>query len=725
MVKEFFSKINILAPTKENHKKRMKLRYIYLFLLTIALSSCGITLEDANRAYDLYRFDEAASMYEELYKEKDRDKAERAAIAFKAAESYREQNKWRDAERWYEKAIRRGYPNPEVYYQLAMMQVAQEKGDDAIENFKKYKEKLPGAKEKANEGIEKVRRYEDWRNDTTRYVVEKADRVSSRKNDFAPSYFKNRENLVFTSDREVEGGSNDEYRWTGFPFSDIFIAEWDQKREWYGDTKQLEGNINTEFNEGVTSFDKRGRKIYYTQCNGPEGEKTNCRIMVARKRGRKAFKDPEKLPFCEDSTVNYANPSIAKNGKKIFFTANLEDSRGGRDLYVSHYVSRSRTWGDPVNLGDKINTKYDESFPYIYNNDKLYFSSKGHNSVGGYDIFVTEWDGESWSEPENLKYPINGPTDDFGLVLTENGNQGHFSSNRDRGTDDIYGFFLKELNFYLSGKVYNSKTGDSVANSVVKLASNKMENPDTVHTNKFGEYEFELKPKSRYEIDATKEEFFRSQKKFLATVGYEYSRSFKRDLEIEPYPPKEIEIKGIYYALDSAYISDSSKKALDSLVNIMKANPTIKIELRSHTDCRAPKDYNRKLSQRRADSAVDYLRRNGIDSARMVPEGYGEDSLVNNCRCEDGEGPGLECTEAEHQENRRTTFKIISTDYQPERPELNEEGLEEEDAEEGDAEEEENSGSDTQDMDESGGMDSENPEGGSNSPPGDSSPDNN
>ncbi len=660
----------------------MRLSYTLFFLMLLLLSSCGPTLEDANRAYDLYRFEKASSMFEELYGEDGRDKLERAAIAFKAAESYRQQNNWRKAERWFESAIRRGYPNPEVYYKLAMMQTYQKKGDDAIENFEKYKEKLPGAKEKANEGIAKVRRFEDWKTDTSRFVAKKLSRLNSRQNDYAPSYLGGKETMVFTSDRKIEEGSSTEYRWTGLPFSNIFIAEWDQKREWYGDIKQIPGNVNSDFNEGKTSFNNRGRKIYYTQCNGPKGNKTNCRIMVARKRGGNKFKSPEKLPFCKDSTVNYTNPSISKNGEKMFFSCNLRDSRGGRDIYVSHYVSQSRTWGDPVNLGDKINTEEDESFPYVYKNDKLYFASKGHNSVGGYDIFVSEWDGENWSEPENLKYPINGPTDDFGIAFTEEGNVGHFSSNRDRGTDDIYGFYLKELNFVLTGTVYNSKTGDSIPNSVVSLSSNKTNEPDTVHTDKYGEYRFELPKNTRFEVDATKEKFFKSQKKFVSTIDYDYSREFNRDLKIEPYPPKEIEIEGIYYGLDSANIRPRSAEALDSLVTILKENPTIKIELRSHTDCRAPKDYNRDLSQRRADSVVDYLSRNGVDSARMVPEGYGEDSLVNDCRCENNQGPGLECTEEEHQENRRTTFKIISTDYEPDRPTLSEEDIDKESKEE-------------------------------------------
>ena len=648
----------------------MQFRYILFIPLLLILASCKVTLEEANRAYDLYRFDKAASMYEKLY-DQDRDKTEKAAIAFKAAESYRKKNEWRRAEVWYNRAIRRGYSDPKVYYQKARMQNLQENFEDAIETYNKYKKKAPGKKAKAEKGIAQVKRYREWKNDSTRYTVEEVQRLNSRESDFAPSYLGDRNTMVFTSDRPNPENDED-YRWTGRKFTDIYKAKWDRRRKYYSEIKPMGGDVNTPFNEGVTTFAKRGRKMYYTQCNGPEGEKTNCRIMVASRQGASGYGDQEKLPFCKDSTVNYANPSVSGNGKRLFFSSNMEGGEGGRDLYVSHYVSRSRTWGEPVNLGDKINTKGDESFPFMYKNKKLYFASTGHNSMGGYDIFVSEWDGENWSEPENLRYPINSPADDFGIVFTENGNQGHFSTNRGGNNDNIYSFFLKELKFYLSGVVTNSKTGDTVRNATVKLASNKFNSPDSVVTGPDGQYEFKLPKNARFEVDAKKAKFFRSQKKFVSTKGYEYSREFIRNLSIEPYPPKEIEIEGIYYGLDSATIRPRSAKALDSLVKILRTNPTIKIELRSHMDCRAPKDYNRDLSQRRADSVVDYLIRNGIDSARLVPKGYGESKLVNNCSCENGKGPGTECTEKQHQQNRRTTFKILSTNYEPDRPELEE-----------------------------------------------------
>ena len=261
-------------------------------------------------------------MYEKLYDEKE-DNTVRATVAFRAGESYRQKNDWMEAERWYQKAIRRNYSDPEVYYQLARVQNLQEDFEDAIENYKKYIENAPGKEERGKEGIERVNRFKKWKSDSTRYVVEEADRLNTRENDYAPSYLGDREELVFTSDRENDK-FNDEDRWTGKPFANVYKAKWDRRREYYDDIKLMEGDINTEFNEGVTSFSKRGRKLYYTQCNGPEGEIANCRVMVARRQGGRGYGEPEKLPFCTDSTINYANPSVSRNGKKILLSSNMK-----------------------------------------------------------------------------------------------------------------------------------------------------------------------------------------------------------------------------------------------------------------------------------------------------------------------------------------------------------------------------------------------------------------
>lgn len=658
----------------------MKRHFLILFVFPILLSGCGLfqsaSIEEANKQFDLYRFAEAVKMYEELYESDDVKTEEKAVIAFKTAQSYSKMNKWRRAASWYKRAINRGYQDPEIHYAYGNVLKHQEDYDQALEQYKKFKEARPGDP-RADQSIKSIDLNKKWDKEGTRYVVEEEKELNSRANDYAPAYRRNERNLFFTSDRPSEEGNDDKYRWTGMNFTDIYKADWSRRQEKWGNIKRIEGDVNTEYNDGVASFNDRGSKLYYTQCNGNEGEEYNCKIYVASKRGS-GWSNPQILPFCdnpEDSMVKFGHPSLSDDGKKLFFSSDREEGQGGRDIYVSHYVSRSRTWGEPTNLSAKINTEGNEMFPFIHGNDKLYFASDGHAGLGGLDIFVSEWDGESWSEPENLKKPINSSADDFGIIYNDEGKEGHFSSNRGGQVDNIYSFRLKPLVFTLSGTVYNERNDEPMKNATVSLRSNISDAPDTVNTDSTGYYEYDLEPKAHYEVDANKLDFFSSNRKLVSTMGLEISKDFERDLYLQPQPTEEIRIEGIYYGLDSANIRPESAQALDSLVQILEYNPGITIELRSHTDCRASKDYNRDLSQRRADSVVNYLVKNDIDSARLEPEGYGEDSLVNNCRCENGQGPGLDCTEEEHQENRRTTFKILSTDYEPAVEEIPEEDL--------------------------------------------------
>lgn len=646
----------------------------FLALLSVPffISSCklGATLEKADKAYKLYKFHEAADMYERVYSSQETDEA-KAAVAFKAAESYRRMRDFRRAERWYRRAIRLGYDDPKIYFYYGQVMKQQEDFEDAKEQFNKMKKKAPG-NPKAVMGLKSLEIYEDLKNAETRFVVDDARRLNSSNNDYAANYAGTNENtVIFTSDRENTEG-NKTYEWTGLPYSDLFSTEWDRRREKWQDPKPLEGTVNTDYNEGVASFDKRGREMYYTQCNGPDGEEDHCRIMVAKQRGRE-WKDPKKLPFCTDTTVNYGHPTLSRNGKRLYFSSDMPGGYGKHDIYVSHYVSRSRTWGDPVNLGPAINTEGDELFPYLYKNNRLYFASDGQIGMGGLDIFVSEFDGENWSEPENLKYPVNSHGDDFAIVFNEKGDKGFFSSNREGRGDDIYTFYMIPKECALTGVVYNLKTKKPVKNATVTLYSNRKNfKPVTLKTGKDGKYLFDEKFDCdfQYEVNANKDKFFASPREYVSATNVEVSKTFERDLYIDPFPIQSIKLEGIYYGLDSFNLRPKSIPVLDSLVKVLTQNPNIVVELASHTDCRATYKYNDTLSQKRAQSVVTYLVDNGIDSLRLVPKGYGERELVNNCSCEDGEGPGIDCTEKEHQQNRRTTFGILRTDYQPKEEEI-------------------------------------------------------
>lgn len=640
-----------------------------LLLLLLMVGACkGPSLEKANKLYEDLKFYEAADMYEEVYKKKS-DQKVKAKVAMQAAESYRQTDEWRKAQLWYTRAIRMGHNEPEAYYNLGEMYRYQEDFDMAREQFETLLKEHPG-NELGKQGLELLDLVEELTDGVTRFNVDVERRLNSTSNDFAPTYYKrSTEALVFTSDRE-DGVSKKDFGWTGKKFTDLYISNWNKRTERWEKPELLPGEVNSPFNDGVATFNSRGNEIYYTQCNDPDGEGYNCKIMVARKKGQE-WGEGEALPFCTDSTVRYGHPSLSPDGKKLFFTSTQEEGGfGGRDIWVSFYVSRSRTWGDPINLGPTINTEKDEMYPYALDDTTLYFASNGHPGLGGLDIFVSYGKAEEWSEPQNLKAPINSTGDDFGIVFNEDQHKGHFSTNRGGRGDNIYNFFIEPLVFTLSGTVYDERTNEPLDSALIDFISINEEGEEEeiyIFTDEEGKYSKDLEVNMTYKLNADKDGYFASDVKTLATIDQPMSKDFVRDFELMRQPTTEIELEGILYDLDEATLRPESIPVLDSLVEILQLNPTIVIELASHTDCRATRQYNQKLSQRRAESVVNYLVDSaGINPERLEAQGYGEDSLLNDCACEDGVGPGLECSEEEHQMNRRTTFRVLRTDFMSE-----------------------------------------------------------
>lgn len=654
----------------------MKIKKLSLlgFVLALIISFTGCkntaTMEKANEAYDLYQFTNAISMYKKVVKKEKNPRRKREAN-FKIAECYRKMNSYQKAEQFYQKAIKAKYPDPIAIYWYADMMRRQEKFEDAIIQFKNYIKENP-ADPKGQEGVESCERAIQWKKENTRYVVENFKILNSKYNDFSPVYYKNFA-MIFSSDREESVGK-DLYSWTGLRHVDLWIST-PQK----GNRKNIklekpvtldaEGTVNTRYNDGTACFDKKMNTMYYTQCNGYKGKEPNCRIFKVSKKGE-VWDEPELLQFCNDSAANYGHPSLSPDGKKLYFSSNMKGGYGQHDIWVSTLVSKGKVWGDPVNLGPIINTAGEEMYPFIYTDNKtLYFSSDGHKGIGGLDVyFSVKSDTGNWSEPVNMKSPINSGSDDFSIIVEAGGTKtkgykGYLASDRpgSRG-DDIYNFYMTPLKFNLSGTVYNDKTKEVVPNATVFLKY--LDTTLSVKSDRSGFYKFKLDPDVGYDVWAIKDQFFDSKEDTVSTIGLEFSQDFKRDLYLFPFLDTTFELEGIYYDLDKWNLRPESVKVLDSLYNILIKHPYIVIEIGSHTDCRASYAYNDTLSKKRAQSVVDYLIYKGIPMDRMEPHGYGErDLAIKKCACENNEGEGMNCTEEEHQANRRTTFKVLRSDY--------------------------------------------------------------
>ena len=675
---DFFNKI----ASNRVYRNQMQMRKSYILLtlmigMTSALlflSSCSKkgSLSAAREAYEKKEYFVAGDNYRKVYSSS-KKKDDRIEASYKAAECYRLMNDNKNAESWYLKAIKLDPKNSDAQLKLAQAKKKNQDFEKAIIEFKNYQKMSPSEPVDVERQIKGCENALKWKNEKTRYIVENVKGLNTRWQDFGAVFFK-KDQLYFTSDRE-KGVSNNVYGWTGNAHTDIYMVTYKKDKKnpnnityqlpVLADKKVLNGKIN----EGAMCFDSRSTMMVLTRCNySNNGKGKKCQLYTSNISGTE-WSEPALIPFSTDS-FNCGQPTLSKDGQIMYFSSDMPGGQGGKDIWMTTYSKRSRSWGDPVNLGPTVNTDEDEMFPFIHEDGTLYFSSNGHTGLGGLDIFYTKGEGTDWSEPINMKSPVNSGADDFSIIVEKDKESGYFSSNRDggRGQDDIYRFYMNPLVFNLSGVVRNQKTKEVLKNAVVTITSSNDTGKFVLKTDESGSYKLKLKTKTDYELFAAKQYFYDSKQAYQTTKGLEVSTDLVQDFELIPFNfDSLIKLEGIYYDLDKADLRPVSRQILDTLIYTLNKYPNLRIELGSHTDCRADSAYNIGLSQRRADSAVAYLISRGIDSLRLVSKGYGENSLVNHCACE-GNDESIEarkCTEEEHQLNRRTTVKFLDLNYNP------------------------------------------------------------
>ncbi|MBI1184095.1 OmpA family protein, partial [bacterium] len=492
--------------------------------------------------------------------------------------------------------------------------------------------------------------------------IEAVEDLNSQYNDYAPVFA--HDQLYFTSDREESTGGL-KYPKLGTYFSDIYAAPLDENG-FFEKAKPLGNSINTDLNEGMARFSADGDVMVFTQCCGAGFDSSCAMLLSVRERGN--WSKPEVIDFGIEGDYIFGQATLSADGKTLVFVSNIPGGYGGHDLYISH--KQANKWGKPENMGAKINSAGDEMFPYLLDDNTLYFSSNGHPGFGALDIFKAVKRKNGWRNPANLLPPINSGGDDFGITFKNpegEQNEGYFSSNRvgSQG-DDIYHFsIITPPLCRLCGTVYDNKSKKPLANSTVYLTDLSSNKTVYIETDDKGQYCMKLLYEKEYKLDAYMK-YYTNNKEIprINTHGLNFQKDFKQDFYLDKWTVDEIEIEGILYDLDKADLRPESKVILDSLASILKIHYYLVVELSSHTDCRGSEDYNLALSQRRAESCVNYLISKGISRDRMIAKGYGETKLLNDCACEDGEGKGLDCTEAQHQQNRRTSFQILRTDFE-------------------------------------------------------------
>ncbi len=643
--------------------------------------------EDADRIFVTENYFAALDAYKKAYP-KEKKKSEKARILFRIGECYRYMQNNVQAEVWYVKAEAGEYADPMLYARMGQVLMKQAKYDEAMEAYRKAVAGGNGeAKQLAEMGIESCEKAVTLDKNPTRYVVKNEVQLNTKFFDYAPYYGdKKFESLIFSSSRPGASGNaiDDIY---GESFADLYKTERDNKGKWAA-PQPLGITINTEHSEGAAAMNKKFSELYFTRCEFEKKKPHGCQIYMARSQG-KDWAEATLLDFGVDDSTTVGQPFVVDDDL-IIYASDMMGGQGGIDLWYIRYEKKTKVWGPPVNLGPGINTPGDEMFPFWREEDgMLFFASDGHVGMGGLDIFKAESNGElKWKNPENMGSPINSASNDFSIIWEKEEDRGYFSSDRPggKGGDDIWSFMMPPLIAKIEGTVTDVETKEPLGNVKVKLIGTDGSIGETT-TDPTGHYEFEARENGdRYvlentsytiEVNASEPADLPSGEKHRylgakgqeTTVGMKESTAFVHDFALVCADcEKDIKMPKVLYPVAKwdLLVNEevNSKDSLQFLYDILVENEVIIIELAAHTDTRGNDKANQVLSQKRAQTCVDYLIERGIARERMVPVGYGESKPIIS----DEEIAALPTDEERlvaHQKNRRTVFRVLSWDYIP------------------------------------------------------------
>jgi peptidoglycan-associated lipoprotein len=648
------------------------------FLFSADIMAQQDFFKDAETAFTNKEFFNAIALYKKAYT-KERKFETKALIIFRTGECYRSIGDFKQSEAWYFKAIKANYTNPKAKLYLADAKRAQGKYDEAIVEYNNYKAEVP-SDPRGEAGVKASELAKEWTSKPTLYNIDNVTLINTKDREFSPCFVDRKYNKIyFTSTRPGVKG-NDFDATIGEFYSDIFETSVDKKGVWSTPVALIEP-VNTKNNEGLTSITKKGDAMYFTRCV-PVSNKVVYNQLWSSVRKGNAWGEPEKLPFCND-TNKFAAPAISDDGMTLFFSSDLPGGQGENDIWMAKFDKKEKKWGAPINLGTEINTAGNEVFPYIHDDKTLYFSSDGHLGMGGLDIFKAESVAEdSWGNVKNMNYPLNSPSDDFGIIFESNKERGYLTSNREgtKGLDDIWSFVLPPLLFSIEGVILDSKFKEPIEGVTVKLQGSDGTTVE-LKTDANGVYKFAenpaggryVNPNTSYVVSTqvgndvitknSKYGFVNSSERWTeTTVGEKESKVFKGHNFSLTSIEKFIKFPDVLYDLGKSTLRAEAQDSLLFLYQTLLDNPTFVIELSAHTDSRGSDVENMKLSEARAKACYDFLVAKGISAARVIPKGYGEKALLITDK-QINVMKTIQEKEAAHQKNRRTVFSVLRKDY--------------------------------------------------------------
>ncbi|MFH6999692.1 OmpA family protein [Flavobacterium sp. FlaQc-57] len=618
-------------------------------------------VNSADKKYDNYAYIDAIKTYERIaekgYKSED--------IFKKLGNSYYFNSDFEGSAKWYGELFAMNTTvEPEYYYRYAQSLKSTGQTDKAnkiLDEFSaKFKNDNRGKLFKEN-----VNYLDQIKANSGRYKIEDAG-INSKYSDYSSFVYDNK--IYFASARDTGNFSQRKHKWTGEYFTNLYVADVDPTTGSSAKVNKFKTSINTRFHESSPVFTKDGKTVYFTRnnyVNGKKGKDDNKITLVKIYKGTLENNkwNITELPFDSDN-YSTAHPALSPDEKTLYFASDMPGTFGQSDIYKVSINTNG--YGSPENLGKTINTEGKETFPYVTSENEIYFASDGRPGLGGLDVFVGQIENNGTiSNIQNVGSDINSPKDDFAYIIDPATRRGYFSSNKDggQGSDDIYKFLetrrLKCLQ-ELTGIITDSETNVILPGTKVTLYDNQSVIKNNTISDSNGSYSFAVECGKTYNVRAEKEDY--TTKEVSVTIG---KITGKTNLPIALDKSickvtvgddlgKCFGIKMIYFDLDKSNIRSEAALDLEKILDVLNNNPKMKLDIRSHTDSRATFKYNEALSDRRAKSTIQWLVKNGIAPNRLTGKGYGETQLVNGC------SDGVNCTEEQHQMNRRSEFIITA-----------------------------------------------------------------
>ena len=656
---------------------RRQFTILCAIVATLLLAGCGAdqAMKKGDKFYAVGEYYDAAAQYRKAYTQTPSKERElKGQRAMKLAECYRRILLTNKAITAYNNAVRYKQDDSLTHFYLGQLHLKNGNYKEAARQFQTAMDSLPQSDphwQLAKTGLHSAQMVPQWKKETSPYTVKRENQFNSRRAEFSPMLAgDDNEQLFFTSTRNQAQG--DEYSGiTGSKAADIFMAQKDDKGKW-GKPQAIDSELNSAFDEGVCCFSPDGRTMYLTQCK-TDANYPRFATIVASSRSDATWSKPTEITISKDTLTSFAHPAVSPDGEWLYFVSDMPGGLGGYDIWRCRLFGNNEV-GTIENLGPLVNTAGDEKFPAFRPNGDFYFSSDGHPGMGGLDIYILKKGARNLEHPVA---PLNSQGDDFGMTFEGRYNRGYFSSNRGdtRGYDHIYSFYNPEIVQTVKGWVYEQDGYELTAAQVYMVGNDGTNLKLSVRGD--GSFTQEIKPGVDYVFLGTCKGFLNHQEQLRVepvTKSEEYVLQFPLANISAP-----VLIENIFYDFDKATLRPESQTALDELVNLLNENPNITIELSAHTDYKGSDQYNERLSQRRAESVVNYLIAHGIASDRLTPKGYGEGKPKKIKRKVAEKYPFLkegdvlkeefvvqlpeEQQEQCNQLNRRTEFIVLRTTY--------------------------------------------------------------